>query len=130
VLPLLTVSSAATSIGLNVLLIPRIGVMGAAWSTLAAYGLMAVLTFTVARTTYPVRIDLPRWALIVAVAAAAYGVSLLVPPPSQGLAMAILLKGLLVLGSAALIFAVVRAPLRRLARAAARSTDEIAGGAA
>ena len=126
VLPLLTVSSAAASIGLNVLLIPRIGVMGAAWSTLAAYGLMAVLTFAVARTAYPVRIDLPRWALIVATAAAAYGASLLVPPPTEGLGMAILLKGGIILAAAALIFGVVRVPLRRLVRAAARSTDEAA----
>src|SRR5207249_1710635 len=34
-LALLTISSAILNIGLNLVLIPRIGIMGAAWSTLA-----------------------------------------------------------------------------------------------
>ena len=53
ILPLLTVASALTSVGLNILLIPRIGVMGAAWSTLVAYGLFATLTYLVARRCTP-----------------------------------------------------------------------------
>jgi O-antigen/teichoic acid export membrane protein len=58
ILPLITAASAAVNIGLNLLLIPILGVVGAAWSTLAAYVLFAALTYVAASRMYPIR---PEW---------------------------------------------------------------------
>lgn len=49
-LPVATISAAAVNIGLNVLMLPRIGVIGAAWATLLSN---AVLLAIVARLTEP-----------------------------------------------------------------------------
>ena len=59
-LALLTFSSAALNVVLNLVLIPRIGIMGAAWSTLAAYAFFASATWWYARRMYPVRLDAAR----------------------------------------------------------------------
>ena len=40
---------AAVNIGLNLLLIPRMGISGAAWATVAAYGLLGLMTIAVTR---------------------------------------------------------------------------------
>lgn len=50
-IPLFTVP-AALNIGLNFVLIPRFGMMGAAWATLAGYALMIVLTLTISQRIY------------------------------------------------------------------------------
>lgn len=52
--------AAAVSIGLNLLLIPIFGFLGAALATLVAYALLAALTGGFAQRYYPVRWDLPR----------------------------------------------------------------------
>jgi O-antigen/teichoic acid export membrane protein len=39
--------SAALNIGLNLLLIPRLGILGAAWSALIAYGVLGILTLII-----------------------------------------------------------------------------------
>ncbi len=62
ILPLITAASAAANIGLNLLLIPIFGVVGAAWSTLAAYVLFAALTYAAASRIYPIRPDWGRLA--------------------------------------------------------------------
>ncbi len=51
--------AAITLIG-NFLLIPRIGFVGSAWVTLAAYTAMLVLSYFWGNRHYPVRYDLPR----------------------------------------------------------------------
>ena len=63
-LSMITVSAAVINIALNVVLIPRIGILGAAWATFAAYGFFAIVTWRFAVTLYPVRIDLPRLATL------------------------------------------------------------------
>ncbi len=50
-IPLFTVP-AALNIGLNFMLIPRFGMMGAAWATLAGYAVMIVLTLTISQRVY------------------------------------------------------------------------------
>lgn len=49
-----TGAGAAVNIGANLYLIPRMGLLGAAWATLAAYGVMAALMWASARKLYPV----------------------------------------------------------------------------
>ncbi|MBZ0168809.1 Polysaccharide biosynthesis protein [Candidatus Methylomirabilis lanthanidiphila] len=50
-LPLFTIP-AALNIGLNFVLIPRFGMMGAAWATLVCYAVMIVLTLTISQRIY------------------------------------------------------------------------------
>jgi O-antigen/teichoic acid export membrane protein len=109
-LPLLTISAGAVNVGLNVLLIPRFGIIGAAWSTIAGYLTMLVLSLWYAGRTYEVRIDWPRMAVLFAVAAAAMSVAHVVQP--AGLVASGLVH-LAIGGSfAVLVVALLRGPWR------------------
>jgi O-antigen/teichoic acid export membrane protein len=68
-MPLITLTAAVVSVGLNALLIPRLGVMGAAWSTLAAYTVLTVLIGVMARRRFAVPLDAGRLAMIAVIAA-------------------------------------------------------------
>jgi len=59
-LPPVVGTSAALNVGLNLLLIPRWGMAGAAWATLVAYGAMAGAIFFRSRRLYPVPYDFLR----------------------------------------------------------------------
>ncbi len=48
------------TIGLNVLLVPRIGYMGCAWTSLACYGSMMLISFFVGRAKHPLRYPVKR----------------------------------------------------------------------
>jgi len=50
----LTVSAAALNVGLNILLIPRFGMIGAAWGTFIAFGFLFVAAATIARRRFAV----------------------------------------------------------------------------
>ncbi len=54
----LTLGAGVVNIGLNLYLIPRYGAMGAAWSTLLAYTLLALLTLFINQRLYPVQFDI------------------------------------------------------------------------
>ena len=64
--------AAAFNISLCFLLIPSMGMMGAAWATLAAYALLAGLLYFLTRKFYPVTYQWGRMALALAVAVALY----------------------------------------------------------
>lgn len=68
-LPLGTLAAAGLNVGLALLLVPRFGLMGAAWATLLAQALATVLIGTIAHRFDPVRWDHTRYAL-------AFGISL------------------------------------------------------
>ena len=115
-LPLVFIVPAMMNIGLNVLLIPRYGMMGAAWATLLTYPLLFGLTLWVAQKVYPIPYDYGRMAkpLILAL-----GLSLLKDVvPSEPLVASLCLKALLLgafpLGLVAIGF--VSADERRLLR--------------
>ncbi len=63
-----TLIAAAFNVAANFMLIPRLGMMGAAWATLAAYMLQAGLLYIFTRRLYPVPY---RWARMAAVLTAA-----------------------------------------------------------
>lgn len=67
----ITLAAAALNLGLNIVLIPSLGIMGSAWATLASYVFFAGATWTFARTVYPMRIDWPRLGAMAALAAGA-----------------------------------------------------------
>ncbi|MCF1420956.1 lipopolysaccharide biosynthesis protein [Mangrovimonas futianensis] len=56
----LSLVGAFITIALNYYLIPRIGFMGSAWATLAAYGIMMVLSYVIGKRHYPVPYDLGK----------------------------------------------------------------------
>jgi O-antigen/teichoic acid export membrane protein len=69
-LAMLTLGAGITNFLLNILLIPRIGIMGAAWSTLIAYGAWALATTWFALRLYPIRLDATRSIVLASVAVA------------------------------------------------------------
>jgi len=63
------------------MLIPRFGMMGAAWATVLSYAVMAALGFTISRRLFPIPFEGGRWLSTAAIAAALYGLSALCPSP-------------------------------------------------
>ena len=89
--PASTIAAAAANVGLNYALVPRFGMMGAAWANAAGYALQAGLAFYFSQRVYPVRHEYGRLARVVAAAAAAFlaGAAL----PSMQPAAAVVLRG-------------------------------------
>jgi O-antigen/teichoic acid export membrane protein len=77
-LPLFLVP-AAINIGLNLALIPRFGMMGAAWSRLVCDAIMVALTLAVSQRIYPIPYEYGRIGKIVLVAAVLAGAGSLIP---------------------------------------------------
>lgn len=74
-----TAVGAAVNIGLNVLWIPRYGIIGAAWANGAAYALQAAVAYRLAQRFYPVRYEYTRLARATGAAVLAYAAARLVP---------------------------------------------------
>ncbi len=103
VLPLVFVIPAAVNVVLNILLIPRLGILGAAWAMLAAYPLLFVLTVIAGQRAYRIPYDWRRMALALG---AALALSLAKPAvESDGLAISIALKALLLAAYPAVLLA-------------------------
>ena len=77
--PLATVTAAAVNIGLNFLLIPRFGIVGAAWANGAGYGVQAALGFRFSQRFYPIAYEWGRLIRICAAAVVATVVARLLP---------------------------------------------------
>jgi O-antigen/teichoic acid export membrane protein len=67
---LLTFASALVNLVLNVLLIPPLGILGAAWATVGGYAFFALGTYLYARRIYPLQVDAVRIGLAMALGAA------------------------------------------------------------
>jgi len=67
--PLVTGSAAAVNIGLNFWMIPKWGILGAGWSTVAGFSVLVVLGWRNAQASYPVSYDFKRVLRVVALAA-------------------------------------------------------------
>lgn len=89
--PMITVAAATANVVLNLFWIRRFGILGAAWSTVAGYALMAGLGFWLGNRHYPIPFEGRRLGTIVVAAAAAFGLSALAP---ENLWVAIPLKAL------------------------------------
>jgi O-antigen/teichoic acid export membrane protein len=63
-LAMITVAAALINIAANVVLIPRLGIVGAAWATFVAYAFFSMATWRFASSVYTVRLDVPRLALL------------------------------------------------------------------
>jgi O-antigen/teichoic acid export membrane protein len=115
-LALITVSAAALNLFLNVILIPRVGIVGAAWATFGAYTFFALATWRYAGTVYPVQLDLRRLILLTLSAIATLVLAALSDLVGQAWAIGLLRLGLAA-GFCLLAVVVALAPLRDLARA-------------
>jgi len=80
IVPVLTVVSAGTNIGLNFLLIPPLGIVGAALSTLGAYLLLAALVFAFSQRIQPVEYQYRRTAIILGALVVVVGTAAVMPP--------------------------------------------------
>jgi O-antigen/teichoic acid export membrane protein len=78
--PIATSAAAATNVGLNFLLIPRFGIVGAGWANAAAYALQAGLGFVFSQRFYPIRYEWGRLARIAVFAVIAYLAARALPP--------------------------------------------------
>ena len=77
--PVATATAAAANIGLNVLLIPRYGIMGAAYANGLAYATQAAIAYAFSQRFYPVRYEYGRLARVVGAAIVAYAVGRALP---------------------------------------------------
>jgi len=84
-LPLITGLGALVNIGANLLLIPTMGIMGAALATLAAYAVMALTMYFASQRFYRLRYEWSKVAGIAFAAAIAFvGFEILHPVPMSG----------------------------------------------
>lgn len=77
--PIATIAAAAVNVGLNLLLIPRHGMIGAAWANGIAYAVQAVLGFILSQRFYRIQYEWGRIARVSAAAIVAYAVAILLP---------------------------------------------------
>jgi O-antigen/teichoic acid export membrane protein len=77
--PMITAVAAGTNIVLDLALIPRFGMMGAAWATVAGYLVMAALGGIVSHRLYPIPLEAGRLGLIMLAAGVSYVLSWLAP---------------------------------------------------
>jgi O-antigen/teichoic acid export membrane protein len=94
--PASTIAAAAANIGLNYLLIPGYGMMGAAWANAAGYAVQAGLAFTFAQRVYPVRYEYGRLVRVLGASVLAFAAAAAVPdlPALAG----VVVRGLIVVG--------------------------------
>ena len=90
---------------LNLLLIPRYGMMGAAWATLGGFVTLIAIEMTVSHRFYPIPYQLGRFAKLAGVAATLYIASTLIPPGAP-LAVAAMKAAMVVVGFPALLWLV------------------------
>lgn len=96
------VVTAIANVALNFLLIPRYGILGAAWATLAAFTLAALVSGWLGRRVFPMPAFLPLLGRGLAVAALAYLGAWLIMQTSLG-ALATLVLGIAAGGGLALV---------------------------
>jgi O-antigen/teichoic acid export membrane protein len=77
--PVSTAVAAAVNIGLNFALIPKFGIMGAAYANGAAYATQAALAYAFSQHFYPIRYEAGRILRVVVSAAIAYAIARAIP---------------------------------------------------
>jgi O-antigen/teichoic acid export membrane protein len=100
--PVSTAIGAAANIGLCFALIPRVGIIGAAWANAAAYGVQAAIAYGMSQHFYPVTYEYARVMRAVGAAGIAYVAASALPPmaswvalPLRGVTVIVVMGGLL-----------------------------------
>lgn len=98
--PLITAVAAAVNVAANLALIPRWGMLGAAWATVLSYAAMAALGWRLAARAYAIPFEHARLLRVAVAGGASYALSLLAPAaawPAVGVKLASLLAFLALL---------------------------------
>lgn len=104
--PLATAVGAVTSVGANLILIPRFGVIGAAWANALAYAALAVVAMRLSQHFYPIRYEWPRLARVGAAGLVSWAAAMTLVPEGLRPFWGLLARGTTVaLGYPALLFA-------------------------
>ncbi len=82
VFPLVTLAAGAVNVGLNLWLVPQYGTIAAAWSTLAAYASLLLLTWRSAERVHPFPYEYRRVGWILGIALALFLAGRFLPFPS------------------------------------------------
>lgn len=77
--PVATMTAAGVSVGMNLLLVPRFGALGAAWSNVIAYGTLAAVAMWLSQRVYPMRYEYGRIARLIVAGVAAFLLTWLIP---------------------------------------------------
>jgi len=88
--PLATGIAACASLVANIILIPRFGMLGAAWANLIAYGTLAAVTSGFSWRVYPISYEWARLLRIAGAGLAAYAATRVVPSGMSPLAGALM----------------------------------------
>jgi O-antigen/teichoic acid export membrane protein len=126
-LPLLTIGAGAVNVALNVLLIPSVGIIGAAWATLAGYGTLAALTTWYASRVYDLRLDVARLGLIGGGLVALLAAGAWLTEPIAATAAGALIHVALALAFTVAVALAMRGPLGVLRRVLADDEPQVAG---
>jgi O-antigen/teichoic acid export membrane protein len=73
--PVLTLVGGAANIALNLVLVPRYGILAAAWDTVAGFAILAVLQGLLAHRLYRIDWEYLRWLKLIIAGVAAYAVA-------------------------------------------------------
>ncbi len=77
--PVATITAAAVNVGLNFLLIPRLGIVGAGWANAVAYAVQAALGYALSQRFYRIEYEWGRLARVCAAGAIAYAAAIMLP---------------------------------------------------
>ncbi len=77
--PVATMTAAAVNVVLNVILIPRLGIVGAGWANGVAYAVQAALGYVLSQRFYRIDYEWGRIARVCGAAALAYAVAIVMP---------------------------------------------------
>lgn len=132
--PIATALAAATSVGANLMLIPRYGMMGAAWANVLAFGVQAGAAMRFSQRFYPMRYEWGRLARILVAAIGSYLAASHLPLFSPGALVAVIVRGsavvllfVSVLGVTGFLTARERSRVRDLAGQLLPSSEHRAG---
>ncbi|PKP19680.1 MAG: polysaccharide biosynthesis protein [Bacteroidetes bacterium HGW-Bacteroidetes-21] len=104
----LAIFGAVITIILNLILIPIIGYMGAAWATFNCYFLMMVVSYFIGQKYFPVPYKLVRTGFYIVIAPAVWGLSLILPDAVSGMAI----NSVLFIGFLATVYLLERKKIR------------------
>jgi O-antigen/teichoic acid export membrane protein len=101
--PVSTFAGATCNVGLNFLLIPRFGILGAAWANALSYGVQAGVAYVLSQRFYPIRYERARLTRVALAGATAYALAAALPSlrPLSG----VLIRGTVVIAVMAALLA-------------------------
>lgn len=94
--PVAAGAGAASNILANIILIPRYGILGPAWSNVISYAVLAGVAFVLSQRLYPIRYEYGRIARVVVAGIGAYLAAVFIVPDFRLAAVGLLTRGITV----------------------------------